>query len=143
VTDTIEIMPGVAIDEDELQFVADRATGPGGQHVNKSSTRIVLLFDLGASPSLNDADKQRLLTRLGKRINKEGVLRVVSQDERSQSANKKMAIERFQAMLAEALHRPKVRRPTRPTRGSRRRRLAAKQQRGELKRDRKRPRMDD
>lgn len=141
--DDVEILPGITIPADEIRFVADRATGPGGQHVNRSSTRIALLFDLEATEALDAEKIARLRSRLGGRISKDGVLRVVSQDERSQAANKRAAVERFRTLLAEALHRPKTRRPTRPTRGSQRRRVAAKRRRGDVKRDRKRPGMDD
>ncbi|MCA9322992.1 MAG: aminoacyl-tRNA hydrolase [Planctomycetes bacterium] len=135
----ISIRPGLEIPEDELRFEADRSSGPGGQHVNTSSTRIALSFDVAQSPSLTEYDRQRILTRLAKRINKEGVLRIVAQSERSQSRNRELAVERFQELMAKALVRPKARRPTKPTAGSRRRRLADKKQRGEIKRDRRRP----
>ena len=142
-TDPIRILPGLAIDPAELHYEADRAGGPGGQHVNKSSTRITVYFDVATSPSLSAEQKETLLARLGRRMSKDGVLRVVAQSERSQSANREAATARLIELLAAALHRPRQRRATRPTFGSKQRRIGAKKRRGDTKRSRGRPGDDD
>jgi ribosome-associated protein len=92
---TIDITDCLAIPESELTFTAARSSGPGGQHVNKISSRVILRFNVAASPSLSEAQKHRLLTRLATRVSKDGVLRVMSQKYRSQSANRRAALERF------------------------------------------------
>ena len=134
----IEIRPGLAIPLEEVEFVTDRASGPGGQHVNKSSTRVTLLFDVEASTALSPFQKQRVLQRLATRISKDGLLRVTAQMERSQSRNKTLAIERFAELVRGALTVEKSRRPTKPTRSSQRRRVDAKKRRGKTKSDRSR-----
>ncbi|MBE0535122.1 MAG: aminoacyl-tRNA hydrolase [Phycisphaerae bacterium] len=133
----IEIGGGVEIDERDVAFEFSRSSGPGGQNVNKVSTRVTLLFDVGACGSLSDEQKGRLRRRLGTRINKEGLLRVVSQRHRTQAANKEAAIARFAELLGEALKRRPVRRKTRVPRGAVERRLQAKKQRGQLKEQRR------
>ena len=133
---TLYILPGIAILLDELRFTATTAGGPGGQHVNKVSTKVTLLFDLDASPSLTETQKARLRTALAGRIGKDGVLRVVSQSTRSQSANKELAVDRFAALLREALTPRTPRRKTRATLASKLRRLEGKRQRGAVKRQR-------
>ncbi len=132
----IEIAAGTAIGEDELTFVTSRASGPGGQNVNKVETRVSLLFDVEASPSLDDEQKGRLRERLATRISKAGVLRVTAQRHRSQSANREAALERFVELVRAALEDEPARRPTRPGRRARQRRLEAKRRRGEVKRRR-------
>ena len=140
----LDIRPGVKIPESELDFEATGASGPGGQHVNKTDSAVPLLFDVGRSPSLTDFRRARILERLATRINREGVLRVTSRRERSQHRNRQLAIERFVELLREALHEPKVRRATKATRGSQRRRVEAKKRRGDVKQQRsKRWRRDD
>ncbi|WP_029456862.1 alternative ribosome rescue aminoacyl-tRNA hydrolase ArfB [Solidesulfovibrio alcoholivorans] len=133
---TLCILPGVAVLLDELRFTATTAGGPGGQHVNKVSTKVTLLFDLDGSPSLTEAQKTRLRAALAGRIGKDGVLRVVSQSTRSQSANKELAVDRFAALLREALTPRTPRRKTRATLASKLRRLEGKRQRGAVKRQR-------
>lgn len=132
----VPITARVAIPVDELTFTASRSGGPGGQNVNKVSTRITLWFDLDASPSLTDADKARLHQVLGSRIGKDGVLRIVSQTTRSQTANKELAVARFAELLRDALTPQPPRRKTRATLASKHRRLDAKKQHGALKRQR-------
>ena len=134
---TLYILPGVAVLLDELRFTATTAGGPGGQHVNKVSTKVTLLFDLDASPSLAEADKARIRETLAGRIGKDGVLRVVSQTSRSQFANKEIALERFAALLREALTPRPPRRKTRATLASKLRRLDDKKRQGERKRQRR------
>jgi ribosome-associated protein len=130
----IEIAPGVEIPETELSFSASRSGGPGGQHVNKVSSRIELRFDLDASPSLTDEQKRRIRSRLGARVTKDGVLRIVAATSRSQHANREEAVERFRHVLERALRKPKARVETRVPAGEKRRRVDAKKVRGRLKR---------
>ncbi len=127
----------------ELRFVYSRSSGPGGQNVNRVETRVTLLFDVDASPSLTDEQKQRIHTGLATRINKEGVLRVVSQRYRTRDANRRAAVERFEELLAEALRRRRRRRKTQVSRAARRRRIETKRRRGDLKRSRAKPSGDD
>jgi ribosome-associated protein len=91
----IQITNTLFINDSELSFTASPSSGPGGQHVNKVSTRMTLWFNVSASPSLTAEQKQRILSRLATRISKEGVFRIISQKHRSQSANKDATIERF------------------------------------------------
>ncbi len=133
----------ISIADAELTFQASRSSGPGGQNVNKVSTRITLRFDLDGSPSL-DADQKALIRRrLSNRINKDGILSVSAQRERSQSANRDAATERFGELLRKALQvDPERRRRGTPAR-SKRRRLEKKRQRSRLKQGRSRPSVSD
>ena len=115
------------------------SAGPGGQNVNKVSTRATLLFDFAECPLLTKTERERIHARLATRLARDGRLRVVAQRERTQSRNRALAEQRLVELLTEALHVPKPRRPTRPTPGSRRRRLQSKRQRGQVKRLRQRP----
>lgn len=139
--DPLQVTPALAIPLAELTVRATRSSGPGGQHVNTSSTRIEVVFDIANSPSLNETQRTRLLETLGARLHGEGRLRVVAQSERSQLQNREAAIGRLGGILRRALAVPRVRRPTKPTRASRERRLKEKKARGALKRDRRR--LDD
>ncbi len=121
----------------ELVFNATRSSGPGGQHVNKVSTRIELRFDIRASGLLQDAEKITLFNKLAKRISKEGILILVSQAERSQFDNKRKVTEKFHKLIEKALAPVKVRRPTRPTLTSRIKRLESKHMLAEKKARRK------
>lgn len=132
----LEIPGGLTVPESELTFTASRSGGPGGQHVNKVSSRITLLWDLEGSPSLSPEHKERLRARLARRINDEGVLRLSVSDSRSQAANRKIALERLVALLAAALAPRRARRPTRPTKASREKRLTDKKERSRVKRAR-------
>lgn len=126
--------------EEELAVRFSRSGGPGGQHVNTSATRVELVFDIDASPSLTRAEKARIRRRLAGRLDAAGRLRVVAQDERSQARNRALASERLAALLREALAPPPPpRRPTRPTRAATERRLGEKRRAGERKRDRQDP----
>lgn len=131
---TLFIRPGRAIPAREVSFTASRSSGPGGQHVNKVETRVVLSFDVAASPSLTPEEKERIRERLGSRLTKAGVLRVVAQRHRSQAANRKLALERLAELLREALAEETPRRPTKVPQAVRRRRLEEKRQRSQLKR---------
>ena len=133
---SIPIREGVAIAAHEIWFEFTRSDGPGGQKVNKTSSRAVLCFALEASPSLLSWQKRRVHEALANRISADGVLRVPASDQRSQSQNREAALARFQALLAEAL-RPRPRRiPTVPSRAARARRIRAKKHRSERKHDR-------
>jgi ribosome-associated protein len=129
----LRINDDLAIREDELRFRFSRSSGPGGQHVNRSETRVELLFDVANSPSLDEAQRALLHGRLANQIDSEGVLHVVSSSTRSQLENRADATARFQAMLAAALKPRKRRRPTRPTAASRERRLTDKRVRASVK----------
>jgi ribosome-associated protein len=120
-----------------------RSRGPGGQNVNKVSTRVTLLFDFQGCPLLTDGQKGRVRQRLGTRLSHDGRLRVVSQQARTQAANRAAAEQRLLELLREAFKTRRPRRPTRPTAASRERRLREKRHRGELKRTRSsRPSLD-
>jgi ribosome-associated protein len=121
----------------EVEFRFSQSSGPGGQHVNKSSTQVTLLFDVVQSPSLDEATRARLLEKLASRLTKEGVLQISAQESRSQHQNREAAIVRFQGVLAAALRRPKVRRKTKPSRAAVEKRLEGKRRRGLLKRERR------
>jgi len=120
----------------ELGFRFSTSSGPGGQHANRAMTRVTLLFDIVNSPSLTEAEKERLLQKLAPRLNKEGVLQIDVQDSRSQHQNRETAVSRFQELLAKALKKRKRRRETKPTLESKEKRLEEKKKRGKLKRDR-------
>lgn len=139
----VEVGPGLTVEEDELVFRAARASGPGGQHVNKTSTAIELRFDVAASPSLAEDVKVRLTRLGGARMTGEGVLVLFAQGYRSQELNRQEATERLFELIRAAAVRPKTRRPTRPTKASKERRLEAKKGRSGIKAARGRPRMDD
>lgn len=124
----IEIMDGISIPEDEVTFTASRSGGPGGQNVNKVSTKITLGFPVSKSAALSDDQKRRIAGRLASRINNDGVLQVVSQKTRSQEMNRADAIERFSALLRQALTPRKARIKTRLPQGSREQRLQEKKQ---------------
>lgn len=132
----IEITDQISIPKQELKFTASRSAGPGGQHVNKVSTRVSLWFDVANSPSLSDEQKQLIFRRLATRINKQGVLQVVAQQGRSQMTNRARAIERLVELLRKALKKKKMRRPTRIPGAAKERRLMEKKARGRVKRDR-------
>jgi ribosome-associated protein len=133
----IRINDGLSIPRGELRFTASRSSGPGGQHVNKVSSRVTLRFDLWDSPSLTDAQKRRIAGKLATRITKEGLLTLRAQRHRSQAANRALLIERFADLLREALRRKRNRRETRPTEAAVQRRLEQKRLRGRLKRERR------
>ncbi len=132
----IDVTAYLSIPEPEVTFTASRSGGPGGQHVNKVSSRMTLYFDVAASPSLSEAQKQRILSYLATRISKDGVLRVVSQKYRSQAANRTAATERFVTLLREALTPVSVRRKTAVSPAAKRRRLEEKKYRSRLKQQR-------
>lgn len=132
----IVINEDLAIPESELTFSASRSGGPGGQNVNKVSSRVTLTFDVSNSPSLNDEQRSRLMGRLQTRINKDGVLRVISQRTRSQDLNRQDAELRFVELLQNALRTDKTRHKTRVPVAAQKRRLDEKKQRSATKQSR-------
>ncbi len=126
------------VPEEELEIRASRSGGPGGQHVNTSATRVEVRWNVLTSAVLSEAQRVRLLEKLGHRIDARGRLRVVASRRRSQLQNRETAIERLTALVSEALTRPKPRKKTKPSRAARERRLADKRRRAEAKRQRKR-----
>lgn len=133
----LNIAPGVSVPRSELEYRASRAGGPGGQHVNTTSTRIELLWNLEESRVLSEEQRARLRTRLASRLDSTGSIRVVASTRRSQQQNKQAAEERLAALVRHALHVPKRRRPTKRPKAANERRLSQKKRRGELKRDRR------
>ena len=131
--ESIRVTRSISIRPDEIELRVSRSSGPGGQHANKAETRVEALFDVDASTSLSDAQKRRVLGKLGPAV------RAVAQDERSQSRNRELALERLVARLADALRVERRRVPTKPTAAARERRLEAKKHRANVKRGRTAP----
>ncbi len=129
----IRITDHIAIDESELVESFIRSSGPGGQNVNKLATAVQLRFDVRRSPSLTDEVRARLERLAGKRLTREGVLVITAQNHRTQERNRADALERLVALIRQAAVRPLPRRPTKPTKASRKRRLEAKKRRGGIK----------
>jgi ribosome-associated protein len=139
----IEIKPGIEISEDELVFKASRSSGPGGQNVNKLSTRITASFDVVNSRSLSDEQKNVIQKRLKKRLSKDGLIKVVSQRHRSQKANRQAATERLVELLAAALETRRPRKKTKKPRAADQMRLEEKKQRSILKQHRRKNFLDE
>lgn len=135
----IIITPNIHIPEDELRYEFTRAGGPGGQHVNKSSTAVQLHFDVANSPSLPGDVKERLTKLAGKRMSDSGVLIINSREHRSQTRNRDTATQRLIALIRQATFKPKRRKKTKPSKAAKQRRLDAKKQRGATKRNRNGP----
>jgi ribosome-associated protein len=134
--DPLRIGRHAAIPLSEIELRASRSSGPGGQHANVTASRVEVSFDAAASPSLDDAQRARVLARCGP------VVRAVAQDARSQARNRELALERLRERLARALHFPRTRRATRPTRASRVRREQSKRRQSQRKTERRRPPQD-
>jgi ribosome-associated protein len=135
----LEITPALLLPLAELDYRATRSGGPGGQHVNTSSTRIEVWWDVRSSPTLTEEQRARLLERLAGRLDGEGRLRVVASESRSQLRNREAATERLRELVASALAVRKPRKRTRPSRAAKAARLEAKRRRSALKRDRRAP----
>jgi ribosome-associated protein len=129
----IRVTRSVSLPLSEIEIRVSRSSGPGGQHAQKSSTRVEALLDIEASTALSEAQKRRVVTRAG------NVLRAVAQDERSQLRNRELAVERLVEKLRSALAVPRRRVATTPTAAARKRRLEAKRRRSQIKRTRRRP----
>ncbi len=139
----IEITSWLRIDEDELVWKATRASGPGGQHVNKTSTAVELRFDVRNSQALPEDVKARLEVLAGSRLTQDGVLILFSQGSRSQEMNRQDAQERLVELIRRATEKPKPRRPTKPTYSSKLKRLDGKAKRGTVKSGRGRVKVED
>jgi len=139
----LTIAEGLEIPDDELTFTASRSGGPGGQHVNKTSSKVTLRFDVSHAPCLPDAVRARLLTVLGDRVEADGTVRVVCQASRSQFANRRTAEKRLETLLAEALVPVAQRFATKIPRAEKRRRIESKKRRGGIKRARVVPDEDE
>ncbi len=129
----IEVTPHISLDESELEFRSARASGPGGQHVNKSETAIELRFDVRRSPSLPNDVANRLMRLAGSRLTADGVLVLFAQSHRSGLANREDATERLVELIAKAAEKPKPRKKTKPTKASKERRLEGKSKRAGVK----------
>ena len=136
-------MAPLVIPDHEIEFRATRAGGPGGQHVNTSSTRVELWWNVATTSALDPGERDRVIARLGGRVDAEGWLRVVAADSRSQHRNRTTALERMIELVEKARLVPKTRRPTKVPRAAREKRLQAKRLRSGVKRDRRRPLKDD
>ena len=134
--DALEIGDGLSIPLAEIDLRASRSSGPGGQHANVTASRIEAVFDVTASPTLTDEQRRRLQEKLGDQVT------AVAQDARSQARNRELALERLAEKLAAGLKRPKRRRPTRPGRAAKERRLEQKRRTSQRKQQRRRP-VDD
>lgn len=146
--DTLYHMPGCLrslssfamvyqIPDAELSFRATRSGGPGGQHVNQSSTRVEVRWQVTTSPSLTDEQRERLLEKLSSRIDSRGFLRVVAEEHRSQLRNREAAVTRLNELVRSALKKPKPRKKTKPSAAAKRKRLEAKRQRSIQKQQRR------
>jgi ribosome-associated protein len=129
----IRVAEDTVIPLEEIQFRASRSSGPGGQHANVTASRIEAVFDVDASDALSDEQRDLLHRRLGDRVT------AVAQDARSQARNRELALERLREKLAAGLRRPKSRRPTKPSRAARERRLEEKRRTSQRKRERRPP----
>jgi len=135
----IQVTPSIAIDESEIEESFVRASGPGGQHVNKVSSAVQLKFDIRRSPSLPNDVALRLMKLAGSRLTQDGVIVIVAQAQRSQKRNREEALERLLELIRQAAVRPQTRRPTKPTKASKERRLVSKDKRSSVKAGRSKP----
>jgi ribosome-associated protein len=133
----IHITSDISLEDNEIRLEFIHSSGPGGQNVNKVATAVKLYFDIINSPSLAEAAKKRLITLGGKRVTQEGILIIDARRYRTQERNRQDAIERIKVLIRKAVERPKKRKKTKPTEGSREKRLKLKHLRGEKKQLRK------
>lgn len=141
--DCLRVTPTLCIPRRELTYRATRAGGPGGQHVNRSATKVELWWDAAASPSLTDAQRARLLARLASRLDAQGRLRLTAGASRSQKQNRERVTARFQRLIADAIRPPKQRTQTRVPKRSKEARLQQKRRRAQLKAQRRKPSDND
>ena len=142
-SDILIVTARIRIPRSEFQFSFSRSSGPGGQNVNKVSSRATLRWDLAGSPSISNALRERFQARFHQRINAKGELLIHSERYRDQPRNVDDCLEKLKQLIAEVASPPKKRRPTKPTRSSNRRRLEQKKRRAQTKQRRSRPRNDD
>jgi len=135
----ISITSTLSIPESEISFITSRSSGPGGQHVNKTSSKVTLIFDLQGSTSLTDHQKSLIRASLLRRINAKGELLLSCEEHRSQFRNKESVILKFSLLLAQALKPRKKRRKTAVPRAAKRKRIEGKKKRSEIKKSRGRP----
>jgi ribosome-associated protein len=140
---SLEISPSVVIPDGELSFAFVRASGPGGQNVNKVSSAVQLRFDLAGSGALSEPAKNRLRALAGRRLTDDGAILIIARNQRSQEHNRREALQRLAELVRRALVAPKTRRATKPTRASKERRLESKNRKQQTKQGRKQVRWDD
>jgi ribosome-associated protein len=133
----ITITRSLSLDEKEVQFFFVRASGPGGQNVNKVATAVQLRFDVGNSPSLPGDVRTRLIRIAGRRITQDGILIIEARQYRTQERNREDAVARLVALIQRALERPKPRKKTKPSRAAEERRIESKKKRGKIKQARR------
>jgi ribosome-associated protein len=133
----LNVTAELSIPRAELEYRATRSSGPGGQHVNTSSTRIELLWALNESRAITDEQRDRIRIKLAARLDSDGKIRIVASDRRSQGQNKQAADERLAALIVRALHVPKKRKATKPPRAAKERRLLSKKRHADKKRNRR------
>lgn len=140
---SLEITPNLVIPDSDLSFAFVKASGPGGQNVNKVSSAVQLRFDMAGTTVLSDAVKSRLRGLAGRRLTDDGAILIIARNQRSQDHNRREALERLADLISRALIAPKARKATKPTRASRERRLEGKSKQQQTKRARSRVRWDD
>jgi ribosome-associated protein len=135
----ILVTPEITLDDDEIDLKFIRASGPGGQHVNKTATAVQLRFDVVGSPTLDSRTRLRLARLAGRRLSSQGILTIDARQYRTQARNREDAIQRLMHLIRQAAATPKPRRKSRPTAASRERRLQTKRQRSAIKKSRQKP----
>jgi ribosome-associated protein len=140
---SLEINPNLVIPDSDLSFAFIRASGPGGQNVNKVSSAVQLRFDMAGTTALSDAVKSRLRALAGRRVTDDGAILITARNQRSQDHNRREALERLADLISKALIVPKTRKATKPTRASKERRLEGKTRQQQTKKARRTVRWDD
>jgi ribosome-associated protein len=136
VDNSLYVSPSLSIPRDELDVRVSRSSGAGGQHVNKTSSRVEIFWNIAGSRALDDEQRARLQEKLSSRLTREGSIRVVASDMRSQSRNRELAEERLRDLIAKSLIVPRKRRATKPTKAAKEARLEAKRRQSSKKRER-------